>query len=136
MPGTLPNPDWHHVFLDGEVWYYCNEEVVYDSHEGAPIILPPRFLHNGGSIPWIFTAGLKPNGLMLNYYALHDYTYRKDFPLSEEELPREQADKLLYFYGREAGYPWLKCQAVYAGVAAGGWRSWKKRESTFYPIKQ
>ena len=131
MKGTLPTPDWHHVLIDGEVWYYCNEEVVYNSHPGAPIVIPPRFLHNGGSIPWVFTRGLKPNGIMLSYYALHDYTYRSDFP---HVITRKHADWLLYAYGGYCGYPKCKNKSEHIGVTIGGWASWKKHRATFLPI--
>jgi hypothetical protein len=80
----------------------------------------------------MFTRGLKPNGAMLTYYALHDYAYRKDFP---HVISRKRADQLLLEYGRYAGYPKCKRNAVYAGVWLGGWRSWKKYNATFYVPK-
>ena len=122
--------DWHITHMCGEVWYYSREAVLYDDHEGEPIIIPAFFLHNGGSIPWIFTSGLKTNGIMLAIYALHDYTYKKDFP---HKITRKHADKLLYEYGTYVEYPYCKNQAVYSGVRIGGWRSWKKLESTYHP---
>ena len=131
MKGILPTPDWHIVYRDGEVWYYCNEEIVFNSHKGSPIVIPPRFLHNGGSIPWIFTKGLKKNGQMLSAYALHDYTYRKDFP---HKITRKHADRLLYEYGGYLKYPKCKLRAVYAGVTIGGGRSWKKHNASFHAL--
>ena len=124
-----PIPDWHIINHNGEVWYYSKEEIVYRSHKGAPITVPPYFMHNGGSIPWLFTAGLKPNGLMLSAYALHDYMYASNFP---HKITRRHADKLLFEYGRLYGYSWLKIQSVYAGVFFGGWRAWKKHPYNDY----
>jgi hypothetical protein len=132
LKGNLPDPDWHHVLIDGAVWYYCKDEVVFNSHDGAPIIIPPFFLHDGGSIPWIFTSGLMKDGLMITGYALHDYTYKSDFP---HDISRKHADKLLYEYSIYYGYPWYKRQAVYAGLKIGGWGSWKKELMTFYAKK-
>jgi hypothetical protein len=129
MNPSLPTPKWIIHFWRGEVWYYCEDDVVFDSHDGAKITIPAYFLHNGGSIPWVFTSGLKPNGLMLTVYALHDYIYTKDFP---HQITRKHADKLLYQYGRLAGYNWFKLQAIYSGVQMGGWAAWKKHEARFY----
>ena len=120
--------DWHITHIGKEVWYYSREAVRYDDHEGEPIIIPAFFLHNGGSIPWIFTAGLKTNGVMLSVYALHDYTYKKDFPY---DITRKHADQLLYEYGTYVDYPCYKNQAVYSGVRIGGWRSWKRLKATY-----
>jgi hypothetical protein len=128
MKGTLPDPKWIVYHWCGEVWYYCEEEVVFNSHKGDRIVIPAYYLHNGGSIPWIFTAGLKPNGVMLTYYALHDFTYTKDFP---HPITRKHADQLLFEYGEYAGYSWIKRQAVYSGVQVGGWKSWKKHNAHF-----
>ena len=129
MKGTLPTPDWHLVYLDGDVWYYCKEEVVFNSHKGADIIIPPFFLHNGGSIPWVFTYGLRKNGIMLSYYGLHDYCYKSDFP---HDITRKHADNILYEYGEYAGYPKGKLRAVRFGLRLGGWASWRKLKSKFH----
>jgi len=46
-PVHYTEADWHIVNRGGEVWYYSKEAVIYDAHDGAPIILPAYFLHNG-----------------------------------------------------------------------------------------
>ena len=128
-PVHYTKADWHIVNICSEVWYYSKEAVIYDDHDGAPIVIPAYFLHNGGSIPWVFTAGLKSNGIMLSVYALHDYTYKKNFP---HNITRKHADKLLYEYAVYVGYPFLKRQAVYSGVRVGGWTSWKKTRIAYH----
>jgi len=118
---NLPDPRSH--FIDGVVWYYWDEDIEYTLHDGSKIVIPAYFMSDGGSIPWVFTKGLKPNGVMLAAYHLHDYLYSKSSPY---KISRKHADQLLFLYSGAVDYPMHKRQLIYAGVRVGGWASWKK----------
>jgi len=122
----LPDPRTH--FENKQVWYYWDDDIIFDRHKGSPITIPAKFLGDGGSIPWVFTAGLKPNGVMLPCYHLHDFLYKKDCPY---DITRKHADKLLYEYSCYVDYPWVKRQAVFTGLQVGGWNSWKKHDCLY-----
>jgi len=126
--------DWHIFINQGAIYYYSKEPVLYDAHEGSPIILPAYYLHDGGSIPWLFTVWIKRNSQYLTAFALHDYTYTADFP---HVLNRKQSDKLLWEYCLLATPEnTLKPRAIYGGVKLGGWKSYKKNNAKFYKIKK
>ena len=77
------------------------------------------------SIPRIVRS-LVPKGRNETRAAVvHDWIYRGR---CEQRFTRAEADRLFLDIMEEDGVGWLRRWAIYSGVRAGGWASWKGRE--------
>jgi Protein of unknown function (DUF1353) len=89
------------------------------------------FVSNGCSIPIAcFSLLGHPYDGYLDSAVIHDLLYRKDhgYPIT-----RKQADILLRDLMATQGYGFVKRNAFYLGVRAGGWLSYKKLSVKFDP---
>jgi len=111
-----------------------NNPFRYISCDGWYIIIPEGFLTDLASIPRILRSIFGVNARESTAAVIHDFGYRHKrtmlFNVITEEcrsLKRKEWDLILrdvMILGQTKRIRW---QAIYAGVRAGGWWTWRKR---------
>jgi hypothetical protein len=119
----------HFARIDGEGWYWGVLPMIYTEHEGAPVLIPALFLHDGASIPKVFQSMFSKTGKYLFAAVIHDWMYKSD---CTQKMTRKDADILFLHYMKSYGVGWFTRYAIFQAVRVGGWGSWNKKKATYY----
>ncbi|MNC39249.1 hypothetical protein D3C75_878980 [compost metagenome] len=96
--------------------------LTYTAASGRSYIVPRGFVTDLASIPRLLRPALDQNGASRRPAVLHDALYCR------KSTTRQQADDLFYEALRAEGVGHLTALLMYAGVRAGGWLYWNKRD--------
>ena len=100
-------------------WILLAPLIWFDGH--VKIVVPRRFITDLASIPKVFRITLDRNGPSRKAAVLHDWLY------CTQPMDRAAADLLFLQALASEREGWLKRQAMYRGVQAGGWKRWGQR---------
>lgn len=110
---------------DDKYWELITPLGFYSDVLSCEIWAPAKFRTDFSSIPrWI---PLISNILLDKAHregVIHDFIYCKD---SVPQVPRDLSDQVIREAMEVRGKPWWMRQVVYAGVRAGGWAYYHKR---------
>lgn len=100
--------------------------AFYSAELDRTIVVPAGFTTDWGSVPrsleWVVSG---EDSTLVPGSIIHDYVYRNRGNIPGGRLTRKQADLLLVECMATLGAGWAKRNAVYAGVRAGGWATWR-----------
>lgn len=109
---------------DGCIWT-VNEPMDYEVGSlgsGEKIEVPVGQKTDFGSVPQALWWLLSPIGLGTRAFVLHDYLY------TIQKYTRAKSDAVLLEALGVLGVPWLKREAIYMGVRAGGFAAWNQHK--------
>lgn len=130
---TPPNPDLH-TYYDGElgerVFYSC-EPIAYDSGQEPLIVVPPKFISNGLSIPRaaqpLINTPKAPEWVGAGI--LHDWLYSK--VERHENISRRKCDRIFLLFMKLYGVGIIKRRIIYWAVRAAGRLAFRKKTPKF-----
>lgn len=107
------------VWVPGE-WLVL-DGPEYTALDGTVYRIPKRFITDLASIPRLFRSIYDIDDESRLPATLHDWLY------CSHAVTRAQADALFLEALTRAGVGWVKRNAMYSAVRAGGWRYWNAR---------
>ena len=103
---------------------------------GLSVRVPSGFCFDGASIPrvlWRLFHPMQPR--FLAAALVHDWLYKiKGVHDWGHDMTRKEVDLLFYHMLRTDGVSLVKAQAMYRGVRAGGWLSFRKKSAEFTEV--
>ncbi|MDV7209879.1 DUF1353 domain-containing protein [Azotobacter beijerinckii] len=96
--------------------------ITYTPRAGRSITVPAGFITDLASIPALLRPIFDSNDESRQPAVLHDWLYCR------KETTREEADGLFREALERAGVGFVRRWAMYAGVRAGGWLYWGRRD--------
>lgn len=106
--------------LPGE-WLLLSS-VAYSARDGRQITVPAGFITDLASIPPLLRPVFDPADASRLPAVLHDWLY------CSQQMTRAQADGLFLEALERSGVGFVRRWAMYAGVRAGGWLYWNRRD--------
>jgi hypothetical protein len=95
--------------------------LIYLRDDYTAITVPAGFITDLASIPRAFHSLIPVNGKHSPAAILHDYLY------CTQDRTRAEADAIFLEAMKACGVGWLRRQAMWSAVRAGGWLAWKER---------
>lgn len=116
-------------WINGRDWTVLSE-FDYHTPDGYYVQVPAGFVTDFASIPRVLWNILPPTGPYGKAAVLHDFMYRTGLwtPFGPA-CNRGEADGVLRDGMKDLGVGRRDRWAVYAGVRAGGWISWRRYRS-------
>ena len=96
--------------------------ITYSARDGRQITVPAGFITDLASIPPLLRPVFDPADASRLPAVLHDWLYCR------KETTRAQADGLFLEALKRSGVGLVRRWAMYAGVRAGGWLYWSRRD--------
>lgn len=115
--------------LEGDYPFRLDEKLVYYTSvltHLVKILVPRGFLTDFYSVPWLLRRLISASGQALAPAILHDFLYRFNGFVQGLDLTRKQCDQIFLEAMLATGVARAKAYAIYAGVRAGGWVSWRQ----------
>lgn len=94
------------------------QPLIYQTPGGIGFQVPVGFVTDFASVPRGLWNLIPPWGPYTRAAVLHDYQYWLG------DLSRKEADRIFLVAMEGLGVGWVKRQAIYWGVRAGGWYAW------------
>ena len=120
-----PELRWDRKTLE---WVVLREFRVHWYRSGklsSTFIVSAGFRTDLASIPRIARSLIPVIGPNLQAAIVHDWCYTQMLFLHGAEMTKAEADQLFLDGMKSLGVPWLRRNAMYAGVRAGGRGRWK-----------
>jgi len=130
---TPPNPDLHTYYDNelGERVFYSCEPIAYDSGQEPLIVVPPKFISNGLSIPraaqTLINTPKAPEWVGAGI--LHDWLYAK--VEQHEDISRRTCDRIFLLFMKLYGVGIIKRRIIYWAVRAAGRIAFRKKTPKF-----
>ncbi len=105
---------------DGRNRWALTLPLVYESEAGETIIVPPGFITDLASIPWLARTIVPHNRAERMPAVLHDYL----FVIQDRTLGEVNA--LMYEAMRDTGAGLYARTMIRAGLSVGSWVPWRK----------
>lgn len=106
--------------------YFLTQPIKWESEDEnssvEAITVPKGFVTDFASVPRIFWTALRPDGDYAYAAVLHDYLYW------EQDLSREQADKIMKTVMQEFEVGGITTNLIYTAVRVGGQQAWNENK--------
>lgn len=127
-PMTPPNPSLHTYYDNelGERLFWSAEPIAYDNGDKL-IVVPPKFLSDGFSIPKLFRGFFGTSPAYIGAAILHDWLYKK----TPSKITRKSADKIFLHWMKAYGVGSIRRRLIYWAVRTGAQKSWRVKQPQF-----
>jgi len=109
------------------------DELIYEHKKLGTIVVPRGFVTDFASVPNFLQSLVQSVGILRDAAVLHDFLYKNHgfFRWSGNEiiivkLSKSKCDLIFFQAMKSTNVPAIKRQMAYAGVAVGGFNSWRK----------
>ena len=110
----------HTRIAPGRNRWFLTLPLVYETHQGEMIVVPPGFITDLASIPWLARTIVPHNRGERMPAVVHDFLF------VVQDRTRAEADGIMREGMQDTGVGWYSRTLIALGLGLGSWLPWRR----------